>query len=203
MNGDKLTVLGFVMDRSGSMAVIRDDAIGGFNTFLKDQQREPNNTRMTLVLFDHEYEIRNDWTALTEVAFLDERTYVPRGNTALLDAIGRAISAIDAKTASLAPDSYQVVMVILTDGQENASSEFSYKAVAELIDRKQKGGWQFNFLGANQDVIKQAVALRIDPAGTQNFGGSGSGLRDSLSMTSESISRIRRGDSSSGGGVVH
>ncbi len=150
-----------VLDRSGSMASVVDDTIGGFNTFLEEQKRVPGAARLTLTRFDHEYEIVHECVDLATVPPLDRTTYVPRGSTALLDAIGRTISAV--RGGADAGEGWKVVFAILTDGRENASREFSRPAVLESIRRqREEHGWEFVFLGANQDAIGEAGAIGID-----------------------------------------
>lgn len=135
-----LTEIICVIDRSGSMGAIRSDAIGGFNTFLRDQQQESGTARMTLVLFDHEYEIRYDAVPLQEVEPLDTTTYVPRGTTALLDAVGRTIDDVGKRLADTDESERpaQVIIAILTDGLENASSDYSWERVSKMIEHQRE-----------------------------------------------------------------
>jgi len=153
-----------VLDRSGSMAAGIDDTIGGFNTFLDEQKRAEGLARLTLTQFDHEYEIVYEREDIAKVPPLDRSTYVPRGRTALLDAIGRTISVVGARVASetVADQPWKVVFVIITDGQENASREFNRARVLEMIRKQEKeGGWEFVFLAANQDAIAEAGLIGI------------------------------------------
>jgi Mg-chelatase subunit ChlD len=117
-----------IADRSGSMSVIRDDAIGGFNTFLKEQKAVKGAANLTLVLFDHEYLVAVDSQPIKKVVPLNNETYVPRGMTALNDSIGRAISALEAKNPNKA------IVCILTDGQENQSREFNTEQAKAKIN---------------------------------------------------------------------
>ncbi len=153
-----------VLDRSGSMAAAIDDTIGGFNGFLEEQKRAEGLARLTLTRFDHEYEIVYEREDIARVPPLDRSTYVPRGNTALLDAIGRTIGALGARIAADAEAErpWKVVFVILTDGQENASREFTRSRILEMIrEKEQEAGWEFVFLGANQDAIAEARSIGI------------------------------------------
>jgi Mg-chelatase subunit ChlD len=148
----------FVLDRSGSMDACRDDTIGGFNAFLREQQAEGGT--LTLILFDHEYQIVYDRKPIGDVQPLTTHTFVPRGSTALLDAIGKTIK----NTQSNVP-----TVVILTDGQENSSQEYTKAHVKDLIDQKTRDGWTFVYLGANQDAFAEAGQLGIASASTVNY----------------------------------
>lgn len=149
----------FILDRSGSMEVCRDDTIGGFNAFLREQQAEGGT--LTLVLFDHEYQVVYENKPITECPPLTEQTFVPRGATALLDAIGRAIKECRAQTTP--------TVVILTDGYENASRDYTKAHIKDLITERQNKGWTFVYLGANQDAFAEAGSIGIAPATTCNY----------------------------------
>jgi len=160
----QLTDIVVVLDRSGSMASVADDTIGGFNTFLQEQKDAEGHARLTLSQFDNEHELVHERLEIDAVPPLDESTFVPRGSTALLDAIGRTISSVRARLKSDSPEErpWKVVFVIITDGQENASREFTWAQVFEMIQRQQGDeGWEFLFLGANQDAIGEAGAIGI------------------------------------------
>jgi len=148
----------FILDRSGSMEACRDDTIGGFNAFLREQQAEGGT--LTLILFDHEYSVSYTNKPISDVEPLTINTFVPRGATALLDAIGKAIK----NTQSNVP-----TVVILTDGQENSSQEYTKAHIKDLIEQKTKDGWTFVYLGANQDAFAEAGQLGIAPTATANF----------------------------------
>lgn len=151
----------FLLDRSGSMETCWDDTIGGYNSFVKDQA-EFGGT-MTLVQFDHEYLVTYSKVPMNEVNPLTRETYKPRGSTALLDAIGRTIKEWTAETAP--------TVIILTDGIENSSHKFSKAHIKDLIEIKTKEGWQFVYLGANQDAFAEAGSMGIAPACTMNYDG--------------------------------
>jgi hypothetical protein len=146
-----------ILDRSGSMADCVDDTIGGFNTFLKDQDPD---TVMSLTLFDNE--IKQVYKkAVREVEPLNTKTYVPRGGTALLDAIGSVIKSV--------PTEENPSVVILTDGFENSSTKYSKLHINDLIEEKKKSGWTFVFLAANQDAIKSAGEIGISAESALTF----------------------------------
>lgn len=149
----------FLLDRSGSMESCWDDTIGGFNAFLNDQKASGGN--LTLIQFDHEYNMTCERTKIADVAPLTRDTYKPRGSTALLDAIGRFIK--DWKGAS------NPSVVILTDGQENSSQKFTKSHIKDLIEHKTKEGWTFAYLGANQDAFEEAGSIGIAAQCTMNF----------------------------------
>lgn len=138
-----------VIDRSGSMESIRNDAIGGFNRWLSDQQGLPGEANVTLTLFDHERKVFGPHP-VKDVSPLTSMTYVPRGMTALNDAIGSAVTRLNTKAPKRA------ILVILTDGQENNSREFSTAAVRKLIADAEGRGWQVNFLSADLNAFQQA-----------------------------------------------
>jgi len=149
----------FLLDCSGSMESCWDDTIGGFNSFLNDQKATGGT--MTLIQFDHEYQMTYECIKIDEVAPLSRETYKPRGSTALLDAVGRLIK--DWKGTS------NPSVVILTDGQENASHKFTKAHIKDLIEQKTKDGWTFAYLGANQDAFAEASSIGIAPGCTMNY----------------------------------
>lgn len=149
----------FLLDRSGSMETCCDDTIGGFNSFVKDQAALGG--KLTLIQFDHEYLMSYENKPLGEVEPLTTTTFKPRGSTALLDAIGRAIK--ECKTESIP------TIIILTDGQENSSRTYTKAHIKDLIFERQKEGWTFMYLGANQDAFAEAGSMGIAPACTMNY----------------------------------
>lgn len=150
-----------VLDRSGSMETCRTDAEGGVNTFIEEQKTHPGECAFSLVEFDTEYNFVHKAKPVAEVG---RYTLVPRGNTALLDAVGRAINETGERLAALKEEDRPslVVFVIVTDGKENASKEFNRAQIKEMIERQQRDyNWQFTFLGANQDAFAEAGSLGI------------------------------------------
>ena len=151
----------FILDRSGSMDSCRSDTIGGYNSFIRDQV-EFGGT-MTLVQFDHEVLNVYEDVPIDKVVPLNEETFKPRGSTALFDAIGKTIKSI--KDGGDPP-----TVVILTDGHENSSNAFTKSHVKDLIDLKTKDhGWNFVYLGANQDAFAIGGDIGIAPGCTLNF----------------------------------
>ncbi len=164
-----LTDITLVVDRSGSMESMRTDAEGGVNAFIRRQAAEPGEALVTLVQFDTEYEFLSRGTPAAQVG---EYTLVPRGSTALLDAVGRAINETGARLATMAePDRPGlVVFVVVTDGQENSSHEFSKAKIKEMIEHQQTVyNWQFTFLGANQDAFAEAGSMGFSAGGTAGY----------------------------------
>jgi hypothetical protein len=171
---DDYTHISVILDRTGSMETIRDDTIGGFNTFLEDQKGQPGHATLTLVQFDSEdpYEVIHDFKPIAEIPPLTRETFVPRASTPLLDAMGRGINDLEKRIGAL-PESdrpAKVIMAVVTDGQENASSEFRHEDIKRMIKvRTEKDGWQFVFLSAGLDAIEDAKAIGIDPAAMAAF----------------------------------
>ena len=171
-----------VLDRSGSMASIASDIVGGFNQYLREQQKREAPARMTLVQFDGEdpFEVLIDGRDLQDVAELTADSYQPRGNTPLLDAVGRMILRVDADITSRAgkglPAEDQVV-VIVTDGLENASREFTRPGVFELIEQRRAAGWVFVFLGADQNAYEEGTGIGVADANAARWDKSGAGVQ--------------------------
>lgn len=192
---DNLTDIICILDRSGSMGSIRSDAIGGFNTFLADQKRQPGEAVFTLVLFNHEYLLVHDHTPIAQAAPLDNHTYQPQGTTALLDAVGRTIDDVGKRLHNTPEEERpsKVIVAILTDGLENASKDYSRGRVSEMIKHQQeKYSWEFIFLAANQDAIASAREISIAAKDAIAFMSTPDGVYNANMRMSEEISRRRR-----------
>lgn len=159
-----LTELVFILDRSGSMGPLVSDTIGGFNSVLKRNQDAPGDAVVTTVLFDNEIRLLHDRLPIQAVQPITEKDYRPGGMTALLDAMGMAIDKIDQAHRHMAEDyrPEHVQFVIITDGLENASREYSRQRIRQLVLDKQAAGWDFLFLGANMDAIAAAESMGIE-----------------------------------------
>ncbi len=159
-----LTELVFILDKSGSMAGLEKDTIGGFNAMLDKQKALDGECHITTVLFDNRYELLHDRIDMQAVSPMTEKEYYVGGSTALLDAIGQTINklvAVQRNTAE-AFRAEKVMFVIITDGEENASREFSSQKVKAMIEHEQsKYGWEFIFLGANIDAVETAGRFGI------------------------------------------
>jgi uncharacterized protein YegL len=167
-----LTEIVFILDRSGSMGGLESDTIGGYNSFLQKQQEQPGEARITTVLFDDKYELLHDRLDLRAVSPITEREYYVRGNTALLDAIGKTINKIVGAQRHSKPEyrADKVLFIITTDGMENASREFNYSKIKSLIEyQKSHYDWEFIFLGANIDAVETAGRFGIDRSRAQNY----------------------------------
>ena len=159
-----LTELVFILDRSGSMAGLEADTIGGFNAILEKQRKEPGEAVISTVLFDNETEVIHDRIPLDRVPRLTEKEYYVRGCTALLDAVGGAIHHIGNvhKYAREEDRPEKTLFVITTDGMENASRRYTYDKVKAMIERQRETyGWEFLFLGANIDAAREAARFGI------------------------------------------
>ncbi|OZM57378.1 hypothetical protein CIB95_07915 [Lottiidibacillus patelloidae] len=189
-----VTEIIFLLDRSGSMSGLESDTIGGFNSFISKQSKLDGETKVTTVLFDNEYEVLWNGVDAKEVKLTKDDYYV-RGSTALLDAIGKTILDVNQRIATLdentKPD--KVIFVITTDGEENASREFTYKKVEKLIKEKQEvNKWEFIFLGANIDVVKEAGSIGIDANNAYHFEASNEGLEMMYNKVCEEVSLKRK-----------
>lgn len=192
-----LTEIISIVDRSGSMQSILDDAIGGFNTFLAAQQRQPGEAKLSLILFDHEYKVVHQAVDIQQVEPLNQDTYVPRGSTALLDAVGKTIDAVGERLAATAESERpsQVIVSILTDGYENASQTYSKPKVAEMIKHQtEKYSWAFEFQAANMDAFAAAKELSIAPDRVVQFEATSEGVREAFDQQSQRISAMRSRD---------
>lgn len=174
-----------IIDRSGSMGHLRHDAIGGFNTFLAEQQKLDGNANLTLVLFDHEYLVQVPGLPVAEVEPLTVDTYVPRGGTAMNDAIGRALAELEEKN----PD--RAIITILTDGEENASVEYTSELVKAKIKAAEERGWQVVFLAANIDAFQAGGQLGVSLSNTRGFAATTSGLASALNTITSLVSSYR------------
>ena len=158
-----------VLDRSQSMSSCREEAESGLNHFVKEQQELPGHANFTLVKFDDKYEVAYNAINIKKV---EKCTLEPRGMTALLDAVGRTINDTGERLSKIAHD-YRpglVVFVIVTDGQENSSHEFTKSQIRGMIEKQQSEfSWQFTFLGANQDAFAEAAGLGISPISTMTY----------------------------------
>ena len=177
-----LTELVFILDRSGSMHGLEKDTIGGFNSVLERNKALPGDANITTILFDHRFTLLHDRQPIRSVAPMTEADYTPAGLTALLDAVGQAIRKIDNVMAHTAEDyrAGTVQFVIITDGMENASKEYSAQRVKQMIrDRQEKDGWDFLFLGENMDAIAVAgdMGIQADRAVTAMADASGVSLQ--------------------------
>lgn len=188
-----LTEVVFLLDRSGSMAGLERDTIGGFNGFVKRQSEAEGKTLVTTVLFDDRYEVLSQGAAAEEVK-LTEKEYYVRGCTALLDAVGKSIVEVGHRLANTSEDQRpgSVIFAITTDGLENASCEFTYEKIKEMIKHQQeKYRWEFIFMGANIDVAQEADNLGISAENAYNFETTEEGVEMMYAKMCEAVTEIR------------
>ncbi|GIU84520.1 MAG: hypothetical protein KatS3mg008_1295 [Acidimicrobiales bacterium] len=195
--GEVLTHIYFLLDRSGSMEAIREDVIGGFNSFLEDQIAEGPDALMTLVQFDtvDPFEVVADAVPITEMVRLDHTNFVPRGGTPLLDSFGKMITKAMSRSKQLEDEGLppeQVVMVVYTDGLENSSTEWKRSQLKELISKcETERGWLFAYLGADPDSFSEAESIGFAPGSAAHFAPTADGVARSMSALSLSISQAR------------
>ena len=184
-----------ILDRSGSMESIASDVIGGFNHFVTHQQVQPGECRLTLVQFDNQYEVVYAGMPIVKAPPLTADTFQPRGSTALLDAIGRTIDATGERLRALPepdrPD--RVLLVVITDGLENASTDYTRSRVFEMIStQRDVYRWSFLFMAANQDAIQEGGHIGIAPQAAMNFDADGASYRVASLTMSHAVSEFRR-----------
>ena len=189
-----LTEVIFILDRSGSMSGLEADTIGGFNSLLEKQKREAGSAIISTVLFDHEIQVLHDRKDIRRVAPMTEREYFVRGSTALLDAIGGAIRHIGTvhQYARRSDVPEHTLMVITTDGMENASRRYTARQVKDMVRRQQERfGWEFLFLGANIDAVETAGRFGISPERAANYRCDSEGTRLNFQVLSDAVSAVR------------
>ena len=190
---ERLTEIVFLLDRSGSMAGLENDTIGGFNAFMEKQKKAEGKTMITTVLFDDQYEILWNGVNVSE-AKLTDKEYFVRGSTALLDSVGKTILDVSRRLLETSPHEKpgKVIFVITTDGMENSSQEFTYEKVKELIKYfTDIYSWEFIFLGANIDATKEAASIGISNDNAYKFEASSTGVEKMFNMASHAVSAKR------------
>lgn len=189
-----LTEIVFILDRSGSMAGLEGDTIGGFNAMIQKQKDEPGEAFVSTVLFDNYSEVIHDRVDIHRIKPMTRNEYYVRGCTALLDAVGSAIHHIGNvhKYAREEDRPEKTLFVITTDGMENASRKYSYEKLKAMIERqKEKYGWEFLFLGANIDAAKEAARFGIDADRAANYHADSEGTNVIYETVSEAITQVR------------
>jgi len=196
MKMDKnLTHITVVLDRSGSMQSCKDDAEGGLNSFVEQQKQESGRCTFTMVEFDDQYDVLHNHVDIQTVG---RYTLVPRGMTALLDAVGKAIQTTGDRIENLSEDSTpgKVIFVIVTDGCENSSKEYTRNQIKSLIKKKtDEYDWQFTFIGANQDAFAEAGSMGVRRGTTLNY--NVANTQCVFTALSSNVSAYRAGDSKS------
>lgn len=190
------TELIFILDRSGSMGGLEPDTIGGYNGLLKKQREETGECTLTTVLFDDRYEVLHDREDIRHIRPLTEKDYYVRGTTALLDAIGRTLSRFGSlqKVLSDKQRADKVMVVIITDGMENASTEYNLTQVRHMVSRQRdRFGWEILFLGANIDAIGTAAKMGIHADRAVNYHADKQGTQLNYDSVGDAVRTIRAG----------
>ena len=189
-----LTELVFILDRSGSMAGLESDTIGGFNGLIDKQKKVDGKAFVTTVLFDNQQKTVHDRVDLTEVAPMTEKEYYVGGSTALLDAVGDTVTHIEKIHKYVRPEDVpaHTMVVITTDGMENSSHRWRAADVKKLVEKKKEGGWEFLFLGANIDAVSEAARFGIDADRAVRYCNDSEGVRKNFSAVGKAMAHLRR-----------
>jgi uncharacterized protein YegL len=188
-----LTELVFILDRSGSMSGLEKDTIGGFNGMIEKQKKEAGEVIVSTVLFDDDTEVLHNRVDIRSIHPMTDREYYVRGCTALLDAVGGAITHIKRVRKSL-PKSERpekTIFIITTDGMENSSRRYSYNKVKELIENRRAKNWEFIFLGANIDAVAEAGRLGIQASRAVNYKCDAAGTALNYRVLNETVTKMR------------
>jgi uncharacterized protein YegL len=191
---NNITELVFILDRSGSMAGLESDTIGGFNSMIEKQKKQDGVCYVSTVLFDDESEVLHDRVKLGDIPKMTDKDYTVRGCTALIDAIGGAIHHIGNihKYARNEDVPEHTMFVITTDGQENASHRYTSEQVKKMIERqKEKYGWEFLFIGANIDAVETAARYGISRDRAVNYNADGEGTQILYESVSKAVCNVR------------
>jgi len=194
MVDDKFTHIAVILDRSGSMATLKTDMEGGFNTFIEEQKKVAGRCTLSLYQFDDVYEVVYKGKEVKDVPVLDLQ---PRNMTALLDAVGKTINDVGTELAALKEEERpgKVILVIITDGQENASHEFKRERISEMIKHQEdKYTWQIVFLGANFDAYTEGMGLGFTGSKCMTYAANAVGTRCCYSSVSAKITDYRLGN---------
>lgn len=194
------TQITFVLDSSGSMSSIKEDTKGGFNTFLRDQQDEPGTASVTLYEFNTNVELVYQGYPIEDAPELDDRNYTPGGSTALHEAIYRAVTETADRAMEVEPAEQpdNVIVVVLTDGKENASETHQERVREQVKVRREEHGWEFLFIGANQDAALTAESMGIDADKSLNMAHTGDGAQAAYKSTSDQVREARETGRTSG-----
>jgi hypothetical protein len=196
MNNAESTLVAIVLDRSGSMASVKDEVIGGFNKMLEENKQLPGKCLVTLVQFDDEYEVIYSAEPIEKVAPLNENTYQPRAFTRLYDALGKTIDDVGIKLAAMAEDERpkKIIVVVLTDGMENASKEYSGARVQTMIaHQRDKYQWEFAFHGCQEAALQQARTLGVASQNVIGFVAGKEGTSRVMGVMSQGLRSYRGG----------
>lgn len=191
MTNSQRTLIAVLLDRSGSMESIRSDTEGGFNAFIDEQGKQPGEASVTLAQFDTEYEVVYANRPIADVPRLELQ---PRGGTALYDGVGRLITDVGAELAARPEDERPgtVIVLVMTDGHENSSREWTHEAVSAAVKRQEtEFSWAFVFLGANMDAVAIGQQMGFSPNTSMTYAASEQGVASAMSATTAYVSRRR------------
>lgn len=194
MKADLVEII-FIMDRSRSMSGLESDTIGGYNSFLETQRKVEGEAQVTTVLFDDKYELLHDAVDIKNVNHITAKEYFARGKTALLDAIGKTIFDVGLRLSNTSESERpsKVIFVITTDGQENASREFSYNKINAMIsEQHNKYSWEFIFLAANINAAKEAKSLGIKSSRAANYVADSNGTNGMYFTIAQNVASFRQ-----------
>ena len=191
---NNITELVFILDRSGSMAGLESDTIGGFNAMIEKQKKQDGGCYVLTILFDDVSDVLHDRVKLGDIPKMTENDYTVRGCTALIDAIGGAIHHIGNIHKYARPEDVpeHTMFVITTDGQENASHRYTSEQVKKMIERqKEKYGWEFLFIGANIDAVETAARYGISRDRSVNYNADGEGTHILYESVAKAVCNVR------------
>ena len=199
------TELVFILDRSGSMAGLESDTIGGFNGMIAQHRSEGGDVLVSTVLFDHEHEVVHDRVRIADVPALTSKEYYTRGCTALLDAMGDAIHHIKNVHKYARPEDRpaRTMFIITTDGMENSSTRYTADQVRAMVKQQEEAGWAFVFLGANIDAAEEADAIGVRKANAVTYKNTSSGVRANYDAVGVYVAERASGDKESGAWKDH
>ena len=191
---NNLTELIMILDMSGSMRNLTSDTIGGYNSLIDEQKKQPGEAKVTTILFDDRYIVLHDREDIQKVNPITDKEYMPRGMTAMLDAIGRTLVSVGEKLAQTPEEERpgKVLVTIITDGYENASKEYNWSAIKDMIkEQREKYSWVFSFIGADIDNISVSNSLGIDSRLSKKYTKSSAGTSSVYMSMSNVVSKIR------------
>lgn len=192
-----LTEMVFILDRSGSMFSLANDTIGGFNSMIENQKTKEGEAFVTTVLFDDQYELLHDHINIKEISSINHDEYFARGTTALFDAVGKTINTVGARLSSTPEEERpeKVIVVIVTDGLENASKEFTRETVKNMIEHQQNiYSWTFIFLGANMDAVQEATSFGVRASHSHTYAANSASTASVYSAIDNTMTCLRSMD---------
>ena len=191
---DNFTAIAAIIDGSGSMGLLTNDTIGSFNSFLNEQKAVPGEATLTLCIFNSRYNLVHDFVPIQDVPELNNKTYMPSGGTALLDALGRTIDALGTKLAALPEDQRpsRVLVIVQTDGEENMSHNFTLKQIKEKVAHQTNVySWSFVFVGAGIDAIDTGTSMGFSAHNSVTYNDTSEGTHQLYKSVSRNLSSYR------------